>query len=403
MQPTELTKASFAVYPPQAQAFAVAHLALLQQLPLTFVPLLLREIITYDVRFPAERRTLDDQFVYLESLSRAEREHLLAGFAAISVSPELSATDWVQHPQQFSEAFTAHLWATNQIDNFHASADQFASAWRHAKPDPAPVLPRMSIVLVGRGVSRSTDPLFRKLRPQGIYFQNVDPTEGLAAVLKTVAARAEKHPVPYQHWYIDGGAPAALDRSRLSTISYSDLAPVRAAILRRMQSVIASGKGGPEALRTLLAETRPEDLGMSSREGDAVLNHFKVSILAEGSGTQIFSTTFAQWSAREAMRRAQPVTMLVRFAPRQRQLPMNELLAGVNSSNAADLEGSLVDADMGAYYTWINQQRLSGSERSVFLAWFEGQNQAVAIGPSLPRGTTSSSSMTVEKIIANLS
>ncbi len=60
----------------------------------------------------------------------------------------------------------------------------------------------------------------------------------------------------------------------------------------------------------------PEDLGMD--EGDPVLNRFQIRLLTEGSGTQILSTTFAQWSAREALRRAQSLTLFVRFAPRQR-------------------------------------------------------------------------------------
>src|SRR5206468_695715 len=80
----------------------------------------------------------------------------------------------------------------------------------------------------------------------------------------------------------------------------------------------------------------------------AVLDRFQVKLLTEGSGTQIFSTTFAQWTAREALRRAQPLTLLVRFAPRQRQKPMNEMLSA--SREVADLDplGSLIDADMGA-------------------------------------------------------
>jgi hypothetical protein len=114
-----------------------------------------------------------------------------------------------------------------------------------------------------------------------------------------------------------------------------------------------------------------------------------VRLLTEGSGTQIFSTTFAQWTAREALRRAQPLTLLVRFAPRQRQKPMNELLTSGQSESDLDLAGSLVDADMGAYYNWLNQQRLPGAEQSAFLVWFEGQSHALAIGPSLPRGTES--------------
>ncbi len=399
MQPSELTSKSFASYPPQAQAFAIAHLVLLQKLPMIFVPLLLREMIAYDVRFPAEKKILDDQFAYLASLSDDERSHLLAGFAALQTSSELNRFDWARQPQQFSEALTAHLWATGQMDQFRAAADNYAAAWRKAKPEALPIIPRMSIVLVGQGVSASSYPLFRKLRPHGVYFPNVDATGGLDAIRNVVKARATKHAAPYQHWYIDGGQSMEIEDNRVSQLSYADLESVRAAILRKMQDVIASGKGGPEELRTLLAALRPEDIGMESSGENAVMTHFKISVLAEGSGTQIFSTTFAQWSAREALRRAQPVTMLVRFAPRQRQLPMNELLAGMHPRET-DPEGSLIDADMGAYYTWINQQRLSGADQSCFLAWFEDKNQAVAIGPSLPRGTTSPTSVTVEKLIS---
>jgi hypothetical protein len=41
-----------------------------------------------------------------------------------------------------------------------------------------------------------------------------------------------------------------------------------------------------------------------------------------------------------------------------------------------DVEGSLIDAEMGAYYTWIHQSRLSGADQSRFLVWFEGQRLA---------------------------
>ena len=109
-----------------------------------------------------------------------------------------------------------------------------------------------------------------------------------------------------------------------------------------------------------------------------------MKLLTEGSGTQIFSTTFAQWTAREALRRAQPLTLLVRFAPRQRQKPMNELLTESSDRPELDPVGSLIDADMGAYYNWINQQRLPGADQSSFLAWFENHGEALAIGPSMP-------------------
>jgi hypothetical protein len=155
---------------------------------------------------------------------------------------------------------------------------------------------------------------------------------------------------------------------------------------------------GPEALRTTMAQLRPVDLGMD-KTGDEILNRFQLKLLTEGSGTQLFSTSFAQWAAREVLRRAQPLTLLVRFAPRQRQKPMNELLSGMPGQSDVDVLGSLIDADMGAYYNWLNQERLAGAQSSCFLVWFEDHNHALAIGPSMPRGTESTSEADLGKLL----
>jgi hypothetical protein len=166
-----------------------------------------------------------------------------------------------------------------------------------------------------------------------------------------------------------------------------------------MQAQIQQPGMGPEELRTHLARLTPSDLGMKDA-ADQVLSRFQLKVLTEGSGTQIFSTSFAQWTAREALRRAEPLTLMVRFAPRQRQRPMNELLSDTRSGVEVDPVGSLVDADMAAYYHWINQQRLAGYDRSAFLVWFEGQSEALAIGPTLPRGTSSSSEVDLSHLLA---
>jgi hypothetical protein len=79
---------------------------------------------------------------------------------------------------------------------------------------------------------------------------------------------------------------------------------------------------------------------------------------------------------------------------------MNELLAVSTEKIEYDPKGSLVDADMGAYYNWINQQRLTGAEQSSFIAWFENHNEAMAIGPTVPRGTVSNSQTDLSKILS---
>jgi hypothetical protein len=175
--------------------------------------------------------------------------------------------------------------------------------------------------------------------------------------------------------------------------------PLRAQVLRKVRNEIDRPGMGPEELRSLMAQLRPADLGVSP-SGDVVLDRFQVKLLAEGSGTQIFSTTFAQWAAREVLRRAQPLTLLVRFAPRQRQRPMNELLSANSNDAELDPVGSLIDGDMGAYYNWLNQQRLPGWEQASFLVWFEGHNQALAIAPSMPRGTESSTAGTLAQLLS---
>jgi hypothetical protein len=180
-------------------------------------------------------------------------------------------------------------------------------------------------------------------------------------------------------------------------VSYQALEPVRNALLTRMQKEISKPGMGPEELRTHLAQLAPNELGMS---GDAILDRFQVKLLTEGSGTQIFSTTFAQWTAREALRRAEPLTLLVRFAPRQRQRPVNELLAINPGQPELDPKGSLIDADMAAYYHWLNQQRLTGSGKSAFVAWFEGHSQAIAIGPTLPRGVESNTPVDLSALLS---
>jgi len=398
MLPRDLTAGQFAGYPPQARALAVAHLGALQQLPLSFVPSFLREVIDYDFKFPVERAAIDKELANLTSLSPAQLKEWFQAFSQFSLSPKLENFDWINQPAQFVEQLSAYLWSTHQLDAFREAATVYGDRLRSAvPPEPIPMR-RLGIAVIGQGVAAYEAPLFRNLREHGTYFGRVKPENGLELLLTATAARAKAHPVAYGHWYVDGGQEA--DHSPLLTcVSYQSLQPVRTALLKNMQTEIGRPGMGPEELRTHLARLSPSELGLD-KAGDAVLDRFQVKLLTEGSGTQIFSTTFAQWTTREVLRRAQALTLFVRFAPRQRQRPMNELLSNSRGNPEADFTGSLIDADMGAYYHWINQQRLPGSEQSSFLVWFEGHSQALAIAPSLPRGTASNSAFDLGELLS---
>jgi hypothetical protein len=397
MLPSDLKPEQFNGYPPEARKLVTDYVGALQRLPLSFVPSLLREVIDYDFKFPPERKAIEKELANLSSLSREQMKKWFEEFAQISVSTKLENVDWINSPGRFVEQLSAHLWATHQLDAFRKAAMDYAGRLQAVAPPEPPPVPRLGIAVIGQGASTHDEPLFRKLRAHGGYFSRVDPENGLETLLSAAAARAKAHPASHSHWYIDGGQEANHNPA-LTCVSYNALEPARAALLRKMHAEIEKPGMGPEALRTLLAQMRPADLGMGKAE-DEVLDRFQVKLLTEGSGTQIFSTTFVQWAAREALRRAQPLTLLVRFAPRQRQKPMNELLSGLRPNADLDPAGSLVDADMGSYYTYLNQQRLTGADKSSFLVWFEGHSEALAIGPAMPGGTASSSPTDLRQLL----
>jgi hypothetical protein len=399
MLPKDLTPRHFTNWPPRAREIAVDHIGVLRQLPLCFITLLFRELIDYDWKFPAERDELDRQFTYLASAPASRTQPLLSRFAQLQASGELERLDWVNAPAQFSERLSAHLWASHQIDAFRSAAVDYVEDFNSAVPQQLPRLPRAGIVVIGRGVGANSYRLFRKFRPHGTYFPRVQSRDGFRTLLDSVSARVAAHPHPYSHWYIEGGAVEDRVLDGLTVVSYSALEPVRAALADRMRSGYQS-RSGPEALRNALTAVRPDQVRLNG--GDAAWNRFALSLFTEGSGTQIFSTTFVQWAAREALRRAQPLTLIAHFAPRVREQSMDQLLSPGRQRLELDPEGSLIDADMGAWYTWLNLQRLKQSEAPSFLVWFEEHEEAVAVGPAFPRGAESAGRRELAELFARV-
>lgn len=388
-------------YPPEARGVALAHLRLLRTLPSAFTPLLLQQIKEYDWRFPAERREITGQLAYLEAMTLEQRGAALAGFARLRLPAHWSGRQVASDPGESAAQLASYLWATHQMDAFREASSAYISSYQATARDREFATPRLGIAVIGQGVDQSSYPLFRKLRSHGTYFTNVASANGLRILLEAVAARSMAHREAFAHWYVEGSLPqqSAPAVAPLLVISYEQLRPARQAVLAKMNQEIRAGIVGPESLLTVLHQLRPEDLGLPAGAGQSVLSHFVASLLIAGSGTQIFSTTFVQWTVRELWRRAQPLTILARFAPRQRERPMNELLMGEPTKPELDPMGSLIDADMSAFYMWLDEQRLPGAQQSSFLVWFEDHNQALVVSPSLPANTTSDQSVDVQWLL----
>ena len=403
MIPTELNKKDFAQYPPLAKRAAEDHLALLRQLPVPFAAVLLRELSGYDWQFPAERAEMDLQLRMLSDMNGPELAKTMEAFHAIPLSPELIRMPWAAQPGEFVEKMTAYLWTVHAIDAFHSAALAYGARLDRVRPAAETEPARWCAVAVGRGARGSERRLFSKLRPHGTLFTQVSEVDGLRHLLEAAQARAQARPAMYGHWYVDGAAhePFLSGSGRLScvTLSYDSLGPLRNTLLRKMHDERSSAGVGPEQLRSALADFQPDELQAANLGDDPLLRRFQVRLLTEGAGTQIFSTTFVQWAGREILRRARPQTLLLRYAPRQIDRPMDDLLSAKATPSIEDPEGSLVDADMGAFYTWLNLSRLSPPERLTFLAWFEEGTEAIVIAPGMPKNVVSTQVCDLRKIL----
>ena len=398
MRPDQLRPASFVAYAPRARQFAEAHLPLLQRLPLTVCPSFLKQVKDLDTSFPAESSALAWQFDYLQGLPVAEFAALVDVLASISLTPDLERFDWVRDPAGFVTLLAAHLWSSGQMDRFRGAAQALFAA----VPVRANATNRIAVVVLSRELAVPDRPLLRKLSRQGTVltgFEHGTARQELAELLQQRSAASKN---AYAHWYVDGGVPwPEIAAPGVTTPSYSGLADVRRQILGRMDTAL-TGSNGAELMRDRLFGMSPQDAGAAVLTEDPVLQRFYTELFTQSSGPQIFSTSFVQWTGRELARRAQPETLLLRYAPRQNHRDMNELFA-LNTAETLDPHGSFQDAEMNAYYNWLEMKRISAPGKLTFVALLEDHPFAVIVGSNAPAGVVSATPMSLKRALSNFS
>ena len=395
-RPADLEAASFASYSAGARSVAVAHLSLLRAMPLSLLPSYLVQVKEYETLFPLEQERLRRQLDALEA-----KPELMQPFRAMELPASVQQVDWVRRPEMFVAALAGALWQTQQIDAYHRAAQALFQALPEAERAPG-TAPPMLIAVMGRDAKPGSYPLFTRLRAQGLYARKIDEAGAAEALCGLAGRRAAADTTAYTHWYVDGGEPWTLPTMHVERFTFPELAPLTDAVLREMDKAVRAGSG-PEVLALRLREMRPEDLGLGGVTRDPRMARFFVSLLTEGSGTQLYSTSFVQAAAVELVRRTQPRTLMLRFAPRRKPASMNDMLEQRAQSAELDAEGALIDADMGLYYAWLAMQRQPGGDKAMLLALVEGHGEAFVAGPGVTRGVESTTPMRVAQVLELLS
>jgi hypothetical protein len=398
MRPDQLRAQDFDRYLTLAREFAIQYLPLLQRLPLPVCPSFLAQIQRLDTSFPAEQASLRRQCDFLLHMPPAKFAEIVAPFARIELSSDLKASDWIQAPASFVTGLAAYLWSNGQIDQFRAASTSFFAAIPERNLYPH----RLTFVILGQGASIPSTTIFQKLRRKGVMLTALTHQDMSLQVFHAFRQHAALSTEPYAHWYIDGGERWMEDYPSLPgtvCITYPKLSPLREHVLVSMGKVANSANANAEDMRTHLASITTKQLNVAEITSDPVLQRFYTELFTESSGPQIFSTSFIQWAGRELARRAQPQTLLLRYAPRQSYRAFDELLHNANPQSL-DPEGSLRDADMGAWYTWIEMNRITAPGKGTFIAWLENSPQAVLIAPHAPAATQCNAPLNLETALS---
>lgn len=382
-------------FPPQAAGLASQYWGMLQELSPVLAAFLLSQVRGYDWQFPAERRELEEQLRFLSVSRSEETQRILTGFREPPVPEKLMKNAWIA-PEAFLLEFTAYLWKTHAMDQFRKSGEAYGTILTSVRERCASSSDRLVIVLIGQGARKKTTPVFDKLRRLGTYFTNLPETDLVGEAMSVLEQQTLRADGRYDCWFLDGASTAEIEVKPYARLSYDELRPVRESLARSVKKIMSGEDMGPEKTRSYMMALKPVDLSGFLAGQDEVMRNFAVRVLCDGSGTQNLSTSLVQWSTREALRRAQPTTLLARFAPRSRTV---DFLDDSAQRDALDAEGALIDADMGAYYAWLNLNRLPGSGRKLFLALSENGQGVVAIGPGMPMGTTATNQTGLRQIV----
>jgi hypothetical protein len=100
------------------------------------------------------------------------------------------------------------------------------------------------------------------------------------------------------------------------------------------------------------------------------------------------NNTFVEWSAVQALRRAQPRVLLVRYGVRDKMKPFSSLLLFSQPRPTdqipliEDPVGSFVDVEQLSYYVWLNAEKSPAYRaRTLYLFLAENVDEMLALRP----------------------
>jgi len=309
MLPSDLKPEHFSSYPPLARKLLVENIAVLRVLPLSMLPGMLAKPSSTITNFPSNAAPSNARLHSEKSGYRTESQWL-AGLRQIQMSGRWKIR-LGQFSGQFVEQMSAHLWSPISRSLPQAAVDYVPVAGCSAVE--LPFIPRIASPLSEKALARIICRFFSQLRPAWHVTTQSRSSDGMQKLLAFAAARS-----------------TAKDDSYSIGTSTARAAPFDPA-LKWFLTICSNPRG---ALSKNAARNRNAGMGRRicdprwrvcgqrfglDKSDDPILARFQLKLLTEGSGTQNFQHHLRAVVGAGNLRRAQPLTLVVRFSPRQRQ------------------------------------------------------------------------------------
>jgi hypothetical protein len=269
-------------------------------------------------------------------------------------------------------------------------------------PEGAPR--RVVVILYGEGIALQRDKLWARLRGLGTRVPlRLEGATASAPFLRALFAGGANGILfasalgPGDAWIVEAGdslhALCEAQDTGATGLSYARLRAYRETLARSLYKKVLEGVSGPQELAAYVRE-----LDLAPPEGallhsDVVVRAFVRDVLLGGNGTLLVNNTFVEWSAVQALKRAQPRLLVARFGVRDKMKPFSSLLLFSSprpTDQVPSLEdplGSFVDVEQLSYYVWLGAEKSAAYRgKTLYLLLAEGVDEMLAIRPDRPAG-----------------
>lgn len=406
----------------EARSLSEQYRGVLDRLPRSFSASNLVELGRWPNLFEPEKAYFRALLKQLAELSESEFNAMFDSLRSFEAKTGCTRING-NNAEELQAAILNHLRRQGQYTRWRNEIDKIFQKLEpmvEARLYPADRDNRLVVILYGEGIAIERDKLWKRFREIGTRIQldlkgaeSSGPfLEALFTVVKQDNApvgadlraaptifgmfRESRKASPLDTWIIEAGdtlhslceksTPEDRRADCATGLSYDRLRAYRERLTETIYTKVRAGIAGPLELAAYLKtlQMRPHE-GLTLFADDLVMAFVRDVFLA-GAGTLVINNTFVEWAAVQALKRAQPHLLVARFGVRDKMKPFSSLLLFSKPRPTDQIPimqdplGSFVDAELLAYYIWLNAEKGPPyRDRTLYLLLAEGVDEMLAV------------------------